>query len=109
MAPEPHTDGEVFSGIPNAICVAETKSYKRRWGRRHALHARLYLAFLRTAAWDSNATLHDLVVLTQPLGAGMLDAMYGNLGQALVALFRSYTVDLRDMQLCPGELRDHVQ
>src|SRR5215469_14743296 len=37
----------------------------------------------------ATATLHDLVVLTRPLGAGVLDAMYGNLGQALVAPFRS--------------------
>jgi hypothetical protein len=57
----------------------------------------------------ATATLHDLVVLTQPLGAGVLDAMYGNLGQALVAPFRSYTIDFRRMQLCAGELRDHVQ
>jgi hypothetical protein len=55
----------------------------------------------------ATATLHDLVVLTQPLGAGVLDAMYGNLGQALVA--PSYTIDFRRMQLCAGELRDHVQ
>ena len=57
----------------------------------------------------ATATLHDLVVFTQPLGVGVLDSMYGNLGQALVAFFRSYTIDFRRMQLCAGELRDHGQ
>jgi hypothetical protein len=57
----------------------------------------------------ATATLHDLEVLTQPLGAGMLDSMYGNLGQALVAPFRTYTIDFRRMQMCAGELRNHAQ
>ena len=57
----------------------------------------------------ATATLHNLVVLTQPLGTGVLDSMYGNLGQALVAPFRSYTIDFRSMQLCAGELRDRAQ
>ena len=41
----------------------------------------------------ARAILHDIVVLTQPLGTGVLDSMYGNLGQTLVAGFESYTID----------------
>jgi hypothetical protein len=54
-------------------------------------------------------TLHDIVVLTQPLGTGVLDSMYGNLGQALVAAFRSYTIDFSRMQLCVDEIRHHAE
>jgi predicted aspartyl protease len=57
----------------------------------------------------ATATLHDLVVVTQLLGVSPLDSMYGNLGQTLVAPFRSYTIDFRRMQLCAGELRKPAQ
>jgi hypothetical protein len=40
------------------------------------------------------------VVLTQPLDTGVLDSMYGNLGQSLVTGFKSYTIDFSHMQGC---------
>ena len=58
---------------------------------------------------SATASLHDIVVLTEPLGTGVLDSVYGNLGQALVAPFRSYTIDFGRMQLCLGELRNHAE
>lgn len=57
----------------------------------------------------ATATLHDIVVLTEPLGTGVLDSVYGNLGQGLVAPFRSYTIDFGRMQLCLDQLRNHAE
>jgi Aspartyl protease len=57
----------------------------------------------------ATATLHDIVVLTEPLGTGVLDSVYGNLGQALLAPFRSYTIDFSRMQLCLGEPRNRAE
>ena len=57
----------------------------------------------------ATAILHNIVVLTEPLGTGVLDSVYGNLGQALVAPFRSYTLDFGRMQLCLGGLGNHAE
>jgi hypothetical protein len=35
--------------------------------------------------------------------------LYGNLGQALVVPFRSFTMDFGRMQLCLGEPRNHAE
>jgi len=53
--------------------------------------------------------LHDIFVLTQNLGTGVPDSMYGNLGQALVAAFRSPTIDFSRVQLCVDETRHHAE
>jgi hypothetical protein len=67
------------------------------------------LPLLELHLGTATATLHDIVVLTQPLDTGVLDSMYGNLGQSLVTGFKSYTIDFSHMQLCVGELRNHAQ
>ncbi len=50
----------------------------------------------------ASLTMQDLPVYSEKLGTGLLDEAYGNLGQALVAPFKSYSIDFNRMQLCVG-------
>lgn len=52
---------------------------------------------------SASATMHNITVNTTPLGSGLLDQLYGNLGQGLVSQFLSYTIDFAQMRLCVGE------
>ncbi|HEX8799682.1 MAG TPA: hypothetical protein VF772_13780, partial [Terriglobales bacterium] len=62
----------------------------------------------RTSTGNSNGHIARSRGAHPILGADVLDSMYGNLEQALVAFFRSYSIDF-SMQLCAGEPQDHVQ
>lgn len=51
----------------------------------------------------ATATLKEVPVLTEDVGADPLDGVFGNLGQALLKQFRSYTIDFSRMQFIVGE------
>lgn len=52
---------------------------------------------------DATATLRKVPVPTEDVGVDPLDYVFGNLGEALLSQFRSYTIDFRRMQFVAGE------
>jgi predicted aspartyl protease len=62
-----------------------------------------HLPRIDIALGSATATLNDVQVNTNDLGVGLLDQLYGNLGQSLLSPFRSYTIDFSRMQLSVGE------
>jgi predicted aspartyl protease len=62
-----------------------------------------HLPKVAVALGSATATLKDVPVNTNDLGVGLLDQLYGNLGQSLLSPFRSYTIDFSRMQLSVGE------
>jgi hypothetical protein len=51
----------------------------------------------------ATVTLRKVPVLTADVGVDPLDGVFGNLGQALLRQFRSYTIDFNRMQFIAGE------
>jgi predicted aspartyl protease len=51
----------------------------------------------------ATAKLENVSVLTRDRGVGLLDQLFGNLGQGLVDQFHIYTIDFTNMRLSVGE------
>lgn len=62
-----------------------------------------HLPSLELQLGTATAKLSNLPVYAEEFNAGLADKLYGNLGQALVAPFKSYTIDFTRMQFCVGE------
>jgi len=54
---------------------------------------------------SATATLNNVPVMTEDMGVDPLDSIYGNLGQAFLRNFRSYTLDFKYMRICVGANR----
>jgi hypothetical protein len=52
---------------------------------------------------SARATLKDVDVLTSDLGIGLLDEVFGNLGQDVISQFKTFTIDFKRMRLSVGE------
>lgn len=68
-------------------------------GGTRSMHA-YHLRHVNLQVGAATVNLRDVPVLTQELGLGLLDEVYGSLGQDLVGQFKSYTIDFSHMQLC---------
>jgi predicted aspartyl protease len=52
---------------------------------------------------SATATFKNVDVLTSDLGAGLLDEVFGNLGQDVIRQFKTVTIDFKRMRLSVGE------
>jgi hypothetical protein len=52
---------------------------------------------------SATATFKDVDVLTSDVGVGLLDEVYGNLGQDLISQFKTFTIDFKRMRLSVGD------
>jgi predicted aspartyl protease len=52
---------------------------------------------------SATATLKNVSVLSEEIGADPMDGLFGNLGQALLKQFRTYTIDFTGMRFVAGE------
>ena len=52
---------------------------------------------------SARATLEDVDVLTSDLGVGLLDEVFGNIGQDLISQFKTFTIDFKRMRISVGE------
>lgn len=62
-----------------------------------------HLPELQLKIGTAAAAFHHITVVSRNRGVEPLDELYGNLGQALLTQFRSYTIDYTRMELSVGE------